>query len=76
MELMAFQRAGPEARTCVMHRLLSVAYPSETKRPQLMVDSIRPLTDAEAPGAVPPPKADRKLWCGLTERDPILHRLS
>ena len=41
----------------------------DEKEPQLMVDTLRPLTDADEPAPGPPPKTERTLWARLPSRD-------
>ena len=46
----------------------------DEKEPQLMVDSIRPLSDLHELGTDAPPKAERKLWVKLPTADAKLMR--
>ena len=80
MELMAFQRAldtggafVKENAPLLVKGRISVR---DEKEPQLMVESIRPLTDAAAPGEKPALPKDAKLWVKLkSEADPELERI-
>ncbi len=80
MELMAFQRAldtggayVKENAALLVKGRISVR---DEKEPQLMVESIRPLSDVNAPGEKLPPPKDRKLWVKLkSEDDPELARI-
>ena len=79
MELIAFARAlddgGAYVRdnaTLVIRGKISVR---DEKEPQLMVDSIRPLSDADGPDGAPP-RAEPRLWARLpSETDPALARI-
>jgi DNA polymerase-3 subunit alpha len=80
MELMAFQRALDSGGTYVKDNaaLLVKGRISlrDEKEPQLMVESIRPLSDANAPGEKLPPPKQAKLWVKLkSEEDPELERI-
>ena len=80
MELMAFQRALDSGGVYVKDNAallvkgrISVR---DEKEPQLMVESIRPLSDVNAPGEKLPPPKDRKLWVRLkSAEDPELERI-
>ena len=80
MELMAFQRALDSGGAYVKDNAallvkgrISVR---DEKEPQLMVESIRPLSDANAPGEKTPPPKDKKLWVKLkSANDPELDRI-
>ena len=78
MELLAFQRAldsgggyvTPNAALLVKGRI-SVR---DEKEPQLMVDSIRPLSDLGPGGTEAPPPRERKLWLRLKTLDERIMR--
>ena len=80
MELMAFQRAldsggvyVKENAALLVKGRISVR---DEKEPQLMVDSIRPLSDVNAPGEKLPPPKEAKLWVKLkSAEDPELERI-
>lgn len=79
MELIAFSRALDDGGAYVQENAallikgkISVR---DEKEPQLMVDSIRPLSDAVLPGSQAP-KEEQKLWVKLpSEGDPALERI-
>ena len=80
MELMAFQKAldsggayiKDNAALLVKGRI-SVR---DEKDPQLMVESIRPISDLNAMGSKEPPAKDRKLWVKVKSADdPILEKI-
>ena len=81
MELMAFQKALDtggsyiqENAALIVKGRISVR---DEKDPQLMVDSVRPLSDASAPGESAPPQPEQKLWVKLQSReDPLMRRIS
>ena len=80
MELMAFQRALDSGGAYVKDNaaLLVKGRISlrDEKEPQLMVETIRPLSDANAPGEKLPPPKQAKLWVRLpSEADPELERI-
>ncbi len=80
MELMAFQRALDSGGAYVKDNaaLLVKGRISlrDEKEPQLMVETIRPLSDANAPGEKLPPPKQAKLWVRLpSETDPELERI-
>ena len=80
IELMAFQRAldtggayVKENAALLVKGRISVR---DEKEPQLMVESIRPLSDAEVPGASAPDPKAQKLWVKLKSADdPMLERI-
>lgn len=80
MELIAFQRAldnggsyiKDNAAILVKGRISA----RDEKEPQLMVDSIRPLSDLNSVGSDAPPPAEKKLWVKLPSRyDPAMKRI-
>ena len=80
MELMAFQRALDSGGTYIRDNAALIVKGRisvrDEKEPQLMVDSLRPLSDLTAPGETVPPKAEPKLWVKLPSReDPRLERI-
>ena len=80
MELIAFQRAldtgggyVSDNAALLINGRISIRDENE---PQLMVDSIRPISDLNMVGRNEPPKAGRKLWVKLPSRqDPALKRI-
>ena len=80
MELMAFQKALDaggayikDNAALVVRGRISVR---DEKDPQLMVESIRPITDLNAMGSKEPPARDRKLWVKVRSADdPILEKI-
>ena len=80
MELMAFQKALDaggayikDNAALVVRGRISVR---DEKDPQLMVESIRPITDANGMGSREPPARDRKLWVKVRSADdPILEKI-
>ncbi len=80
IELIAFQRALDSGGAYIKDNAgiivkgrISVR---DEKEPQIMVDSIRPLSDVNAIGTSEPPKAESKLWVKLPSlSDPVLHRI-
>ena len=80
MELMAFQKAldsggayiKDNAALLVKGRI-SVR---DEKDPQLMVDTIRPISDLNAMGTKEPPAKDRKLWVKVKSADdPVVEKI-
>ena len=80
MELMAFQKALDSGgayikdnAALVVRGRISVR---DEKDPQLMVESIRPISDLNTMGAKDPPAKDRKLWVKVKSADdPILEKI-
>ena len=80
MELIAFQRAldsgggyVQENAALVVKGRISVR---DEKEPQLMVESIRPISDLNEPGEKLPPPKEKKLWVKLKSADdPELERI-
>ena len=80
MELIAFARALDDGGAYVKDNApliikgkISVR---DEKDPQLMVDSIRPLSDTNDPGTGAPPKPEEKLWVKLPSADcPAMERI-
>ncbi len=80
MELLAFQKALDsgggyvhENAALIIKGRISVR---DEKEPQIMVDSIRPLTDLSIPALVEEPKTNQKLWIKLPGADDArLHRI-
>ena len=80
MELMAFQKALDSGgayikdnAALVVRGRISVR---DEKDPQLMVESIRPISDLNAMGAKEPPAKDRKLWVKVSSaEDPIVEKI-
>ena len=80
MELMAFQRAldagGAYVKDNAALLVKGRISVRDEKEPQLMVESIRPLSDANAPGEKTPPPKEAKLWVRLKSADdPELDRI-
>ena len=80
MELMAFQRALDSGGAYIKDNAALVIKGRvsirDEKEPQIVVESIRPLSDMNAPGSSAPPPAEKKLWVKLdSETDPILDRI-
>ena len=80
MELMAFQRALDSGGAYIKDNAALVIKGRisirDEKEPQIIVESIRPLSDMNAPGSSAPPPAEKKLWVKLdSETDPILDRI-
>ena len=80
MELMAFQRALDSGGAYIKDNAALVIKGRisirDEKEPQIIVESIRPLSDMNAPGSNAPPPAEKKLWVKLdSETDPILDRI-
>ena len=80
MELIAFARAldtggayVKDGAPLIIKGRISVR---DEKEPQIMVDSIRPLSDADEPGTSAPPPRQPKLWVKLpSESDPSMARI-
>ncbi len=80
MELMAFQRALDsggayikENAALLVRGRISVR---DEKEPQLMVESIRPITDLNAPAEKAPPAKDLKLWVKVPSAgDPVVQKI-
>ncbi|MEG1789525.1 MAG: DNA polymerase III subunit alpha [Oscillospiraceae bacterium] len=73
MELLAFQKAldsgggyVTENAAIIVRGKISVR---DEKEPQLMADSIRPMSDLNTVGSDAPPPAEKKLWLKLKSRD-------
>ena len=80
MELMAFQKALDKGGSYVKENAAIIVRgrisARDEKEPQLMVDSIRPISDVDALGANVPPPAEKKLWVKLkSQNDPELKRI-
>ncbi|MGM9541409.1 MAG: DNA polymerase III subunit alpha [Candidatus Limivicinus sp.] len=80
MELMAFQKALDKGGIYVKENAAIIVKgrisARDEKEPQLMVDSIRPISDVDALGANVPPPAEKKLWVKLkSQNDPELKRI-
>ena len=80
MELMAFQRALDQGGAYIKDNAALVVKGRisvrDEKEPQLMVESIRPISDLDAPGEKAPPPQDRKLWVKVkSAKDPVLERI-
>ncbi|MGN0982038.1 MAG: DNA polymerase III subunit alpha [Candidatus Limivicinus sp.] len=80
MELMAFQKALDKGGIYVKENAAIIVKgrisARDEKEPQLMVDSIRPISDVDALGASVPPPAEKKLWVKLkSQDDPELKRI-
>ena len=80
MELMAFQRALDSGGAYIKDNAALIVKGRisirDEKEPQLVVDTIRPLSDVSTPGETAPPPAEKKLWVKLpSESDPILDRI-
>ena len=80
MELMAFQKALDKGGIYVKENAAIIVKgrisARDEKEPQLMVDSIRPISDVDALGASVPPPAEKKLWVRLkSQNDPELKRI-
>ena len=80
MELIAFARAldtggayVKDGAPLIIKGRISVR---DEKEPQIMVDSIRPLSDADEPGTSAPPPRQPRLWVKLpSESDPAMARI-
>ena len=84
MELMAFQKALDKGGMYVKENAAIIVRgrisARDEKEPQLMVDSIRPISDLQLPGGVnlpeEAPAEEKKLWVKLTGvGDPMLKRI-
>ena len=80
MELIAFQRALDSGGAYIQNNAAVIVKGRisvrDEKEPQLMVDSIRPLSDLNAVGTQEPPPKEKKLWVRLPSRfDPALKRI-
>ena len=80
MELMAFQKALDKGGIYVKENAAIIVKgrisARDEKEPQLMVDSIRPISDVDALGTNAPPAAEKKLWVKLqSQDDPALNRI-
>jgi len=80
MELMAFQKALDKGGAYVKDNAAIIVRgrisARDDKEPQLMVDSIRPISDVDALGSGGPPPAEQKLWVKLkSQNDPMLKRI-
>ena len=83
MELLAFQRAldqgGAYVKDAALLFVRGRISVRDEKEPQLMVDSIRPLSDLEIPGKTvvqPGQKKEKTLYVRLPSQDsPLFHRL-
>lgn len=80
MELMAFQKALDKGGAYVKDNAALIIKgrisARDDKEPQLMVDSIRPISDVNALGSDDPPPAEQKLWVKLkSQDDPMLKRI-
>ena len=80
MELLAFQKALDsggaylkDGAALIIKGKISVR---DEKEPQIMVDSIRPISDLNALGSSAPPPKDKKLWVKLdSQYDPAMKRI-
>ena len=80
MELIAFQRVLDDSGSYVKENAAIIVRGRisvrDEKEPQLMVDSIRPMSDLNALSGDAPPPPEKKLWVKLTSRnDPRMRRL-
>ena len=80
MELIAFQRALDSGGAYIQNNAAVIVKGRisvrDEKEPQLMVDSIRPLSDLNAVGTQEPPPKEKKLWVRLPSRfDPAFKRI-
>ena len=80
MELMAFQRAldsgGAYIRDNAALLVRGRISVRDEKEPQLMVESIRPITDLNAPAEKAPPAKEAKLWVKVPSADdPIVQKI-
>ena len=80
MELIAFQRALDSGGAYIQNNAAVIVKGRisvrDEKEPQLMVDSIRPLSDLNAVGTQEPPPKEKKLWVKLPSRfDPAFKRI-
>ena len=73
MELIAFQKVLDTSGAYIKANMPIVVKGKisvrDEKEPQLMVDTLRPLTDADEPAPGPPPKTERTLWARVPSRD-------
>ena len=73
MELIAFQKVLDTSGAYIKENMPIVVKGKisvrDEKEPQLMVDTLRPLTDADEPAPGPPPKTGCTLWARLPSRD-------
>jgi len=78
MELMAFQRALDSGGAYIKDNAAIIVKGRismrDEKEPQLMVETIRPISDANAVGRSEPAPAEKKLWVKLKCRDEKLMR--
>ena len=80
MELLAFQKAldsggayVKDGAALIIKGKISVR---DEKEPQIMVDSIRPISDLNAIGSSAPAPAEKKLWVKLpSQYDPAMKRI-
>ena len=80
MELLAFQKALDsggaylkDGATLIIKGKISVR---DEKDPQIMVDSIRPISDLNAVGTSAPPPKEKKLWVKLdNQNNPAMKRI-
>ena len=80
MELIAFQKALDKGGIYVKENSAIIVKGRislrDEKEPQLMVDSIRPISDVNELGSAVPPPPSQKLWVKLPQRDcPELRRI-
>ncbi len=80
MELIAFQRVLDDSGSYVKENAAIIVRGRisvrDEKEPQLMVDSIRPMSDLNALSGDAPPPPEKKLWVKLISRnDPRMRRL-
>ena len=80
MELIAFQKALDKGGAYIKENSAIIVTGRislrDEKEPQLMVDSIRPISDMNLPGGELPPPPEQKLWVKLkSQDDPELQRI-
>lgn len=80
MELIAFQKALDKGGAYIKENSAIIVTGRislrDEKEPQLMVDSIRPISDMNQPGGELPPPPEQKLWVKLkSQDDPELQRI-
>ena len=80
MELMAFQRALDNGGGYVVDNAAIIVKgrisARDDKEPQLMVDSIRPISDLHELGTNAPPPKEAKLWVKVkSANEPVLKRI-
>ena len=80
MELMAFQKALDAGGGYIQNNAAVIVRGRisvrDEKEPQLMVDTIRPISDVNALGTQAPPPKEKKLWVRLPSRyDPAMKRI-